>query len=130
MRTEARKYKKFLNLGPESSISQNTKNFFVVDFFYFFELGLKSAAGSCIIHCNKVWLKIIAKCDRYYKKRQEVIKSLTWITKCDSYFKVTRNKLNVQISSTVLILKVSFPRSSVASIIHKLFETNSNFHVK
>ena len=44
MRAEAGKYKKLLNLGARKFISRNTRNFFVRGgFFYFFEVGLKSA---------------------------------------------------------------------------------------
>ena len=45
------KYKK--NMRLQSSISGNRRNFFEVDFFYFFELGLKSGPGSPITHYSR-----------------------------------------------------------------------------
>ena len=39
-----------LILELETSISWNIRNFFSMDFFYFFEIGLKSAPGSCILY--------------------------------------------------------------------------------
>ena len=33
----------------------------------------------------KVWQKIIARCDNYYKVRQDLLQSVTGITGCDSY---------------------------------------------
>ena len=51
----------FLILKVESSISWNIRNFFGMDFFYFFELGLKSTLGSCIYYYLKflknIWKK-------------------------------------------------------------------------
>ena len=62
---------------------------------------------------SKVWQKVIAKCDRYYKVSQvsqnltenyyksvigvrkcdkKILQSMTGITKCNSYYKVRRNR--------------------------------------
>ena len=43
-----RKYKNFLILVQESSISWNIRIFSRVDFFYFFKVALEKALGSCV----------------------------------------------------------------------------------
>ena len=53
MRLESSIYRNIMNyliLELESSNSWNIRNFFLVDFLNFFELGLKSVPGSPIIH--------------------------------------------------------------------------------
>ena len=43
-----RKYKNFLILVQESSISWNIRIFYRVDFFYFFKVAPETALGSCV----------------------------------------------------------------------------------
>ena len=75
----------FLILRLESSISWNKRNFFGVDFFYFFELGLKSAPRSSIynywkywkyqhLHGYKFWRLVCRTKDKKTKQKQMITK--------------------------------------------------------